>query len=220
MPSSRPAKTHPYPPDLPPRYDPAPEALESGDRWDGVSAGPEVRVAGHVAGLQLQETRWDGADLSGRRLGGLRSRDSLFVRCDLSGAMLDGAALERVAFVDCRLTGLVLSGADLVDVLVTDGSADLLNLRMARARHLLVENTSLRGADLYAFAGTDCALLGCDLTGATFDEARLTRLRLHGSTLEDVRGVLALRGARIGRDQMVPLGAALLAALEISVTEG
>jgi len=44
---------------------------------------------------------------------------------------------------------------------------------MARAKHLLVENTSLRGADLYEFAATDCAFLGCDLTELNAHDARL-----------------------------------------------
>jgi hypothetical protein len=41
---------------------------------------------------------------------------------------------------------------------------------------------------------------------------------LHGSTVGAVRGAASLRGARIGADQVVPLGAALLAELDITVT--
>jgi len=168
--------------------------------------------------VRLQESRWVGADLSGRRLAGLQCRDTEFVGCNLSGAVLEDASLTRVAFTGCRLTGVVLSGAALRDVRITEGRADLALLRMAKARHLWIEDTSLRGADLYAFEGADCAFLGCDLTDAALGDARLPGVLLHGSTVDAVRGAESLRGARIGADQVVPLGAALLAALDITVT--
>ena len=77
---------------------------------------------------------------------------------------------------------------------------------------------SLRGADLYAFEGADCAFLGCDLTDAALGDARVPGVLLHGSTVDAVRGAESLRGARIGADQVVPLGAALQAALDITVS--
>jgi uncharacterized protein YjbI with pentapeptide repeats len=211
-------KTRPDPPDLAPRRDPAPAVLDAGDVWDGVEAGADVEVAEHVAGVRLQETRWAGADLSGRRLSGLHCRDTHFVGCNLSGAVFEGAALTRVAFTDCRLTGIVLSGAELADVHIVDSRADLALLRMTKARHLWIENTSLRGADLYAFTGSGCAFLGCDLSDASFAEAQLSGLLLHGSTLDTVRGAGSLRGARISADQVVPLGAAMLAELDVEVS--
>jgi hypothetical protein len=59
----------------------------------------------------------------------------------------------------------------------------------------------------------------CELTGASFAEARFTGLRLHGSIVDEVGGALALRGARISADQLVQLGAAVLAGLDIAVSE-
>ncbi len=102
--TTRRRKLRPDPPDLPPSLDPAPARLGSGDVWDGVEAGPEVEVPEHVADLRLQECRWVGADLAGRRFGGLRARDVEFVRCDLSGAVLEDAVPTRAGFTDCRLT--------------------------------------------------------------------------------------------------------------------
>jgi uncharacterized protein YjbI with pentapeptide repeats len=214
----RATKIRPDPPDLAPRRDPAPAVLHSSALWDGVEAGPDVEVPEHVAGVRLQESRWAGADLSGRHLAGLRCRDTQFVGCNLSGAVLEGAMLSRVAFTDCRLTGLVLSGAELVDVHIVDSQADFALLRMATARHLWIENTSLRGADLYAFKGTGCAFLGCDFSDVALANAQLPEVLLHGSTLDTVRGAASLRGARISADQVVPLGAAMLAELGVVVT--
>lgn len=210
-------KDAPEPPQVPPAYDPPPDEL--GYRCDGVGFGPHLDLPETVADLDLRECRFAGSDLSGRVFTGFEVRDTAFVHCDLSGAVLDGAVLERVTFTDCRLTGTVLSGATLRDVRVTDCRADLVNLRMTRAAWLVVEGSGLRGADLHEFAGTDCAFLGCDLTGADLERADLTGARLHGSTLDDLRGALALRGTSIAPDQQVTVGAALLAALGIRVTD-
>ncbi|MDN5750022.1 MAG: pentapeptide repeat-containing protein [Pseudonocardia sp.] len=216
---TRPTKILPDRPELPARFDRAPAAAEPGALWDGVEAGPNTVFPAELPDLDLRECRFAGADLSGRTLTGFTCRDTEFVHCDLSGAMLDSATLRRVTLTDCRLTGTVLSGAALNDVRITACRADLVNLRMARAGFLLVEQSMLRGADLYAMTAADSALLDCDLTGSTVTEARLTGMRLHGSTVDDLHGVASLRGARIGADQLVTLGAALLAAHEIAVTE-
>ncbi len=216
---ARTKKTRPDPPDVPTRWDPAPPTLESGADWDGVEAGADCHVSSELSGVELRESRWLRADLAGRRITGLHCRDVVFAHCDLSGAVLDGAVLTRVRFTDCRLTGLQLGGAELTDVHIADCRADLVSLRMSRARHLLIENSSLPALDLYAFTGTDCSLIGCDLTGVNMQDARFTNLALHGSVVDDVTGALALRGARISPDQMVPVGAALLAALDIQVTD-
>ncbi|MGI5125843.1 pentapeptide repeat-containing protein [Pseudonocardia sp. CA-107938] len=218
--SSRKApKLRPDPPLGPEEFDPAPAEVESGAFWDCVEAGPDLVVPEHVPGWRVQESRLVGVDLAGRRLSGLVMRDTELVRCDLSGAVLDGAGLERVAFTGCRLTGTVLSGTRLTDVLIADCRADLLNLRMADASSLVVEESNLRGVDLYELTAQNCAFLGCDLTGAVLDNAKLTGTRLHRSTIADVRGALALRGCVIGPDQQLPVGVVLLDALGIDVTD-
>lgn len=211
-------KPRPDAPLGPAHYDSAPGTLVSGDVWDCVEAGADVVVEPSVAGVTITESRWRDGNLVGHSFNSLRCRDVTFERCDLSGAMLDGAVLERVAFVGCRLTGTVLSGAKLTDVLVTDSRADLLNLRMAQAKHLFVEDSTLRGADLYALTAVGSAVLRCELDEANLTEANLEGTRLHGSTFARLRGALALRGCVIGPDQQVEVGIALLDALAITVT--
>ena len=216
---TRGTKLLPDPPGTPPRWDPAPAVAEDEAVWDGVRAGVEVEVPPRVADLDLRECVWTGADLSGRELTGFRARDTRFEHCDLSGAVLDDAVLRRVTFTDCRLTGASFAGARLDDVRITDSSADLTGFRMASATYLLVENTTLHAADFYSFTASGCAFLGCDLGEASFHEARMAGTRLHGCTVDDVRGVRSLRGARIGADQMIALGATLLGELDIRVTD-
>jgi uncharacterized protein YjbI with pentapeptide repeats len=216
---TRAPKTVPDRPDLPPRYDPAPSPSD-GDVWDGVEAGPETDFPEHVADLRLHECRLRGVNLAGRTLSGLHCRDTEFVNCDLSGAVLEDAVFTRVTFTDCRFTGADLNGAGLTDVRIEGSRADLVRLRMAKGTFLHVEDTVLRGADLYRFTAKDCAVRRCDLTDAVLDDARLAGTDLHGSVLESVRGPLALSGTRIGPDQLVSVGALFLAAHGVRVTDG
>lgn len=210
--------THLVPPDLPDALDPAPVELASAASWDGVAGDAEVVVPERVVDVVLREVTWTDADLSGREFVGLRARDVRFVRCDLSGAVLDEAALDRIVFDQCRLTGVVLSGSTLRDVEVRESGLRLANFRMATLERVVIESSVLEGADFYEATLTSCALVRSDLTGADFRASTVDGLDLHGSTIEDIGGALALTGVRIGADQMVPMGAAVLAALGIAVT--
>lgn len=212
-------KREPDPPDIPKELTAAPATLHSGDRWDGVAAGTDVQAPSQVADAQLLETRWTGAQLRERRFTGLRAHDVEFVRCDMSSTVFTGAELRRVTFTDCRLTGMVLSGADITDVRISGSKADLTSFRMSSASHLSVVSSSLRGADFHEFVGENCAFLDCDMDEADFEQSRFRGLRLHGSTLENISGVLALRGAQISASQIAPLGAAVLAAMDVTVTD-
>jgi uncharacterized protein YjbI with pentapeptide repeats len=215
----RSGKLEPDPPDLPEHLAPAPSAVRSGDHLDGVVLRAGVDMPEHIADLQLTECRWEGAELRGRRLTGLRAQDVHIDRCDLSGAVLDEAELRRVVLTGCRLSGTSFSGADLTDVRFVDCRADLSLFRMATASHLLAEGSSLRGADFYEMDGSGCAFLGCDLTEADLSGARLRGLRLHGSDVRGILGAHRLRGAEISADQVPALGEAVLADLGVRITD-
>ena len=212
-------KSGPEPPDVPPELDPAPESLQSGAFWDCVEADQSVEVPERVVDIKLRESLWTGGDFVGKTLGGLVGLDTRFVGCDFSGAILTGAILTRVTFTDCRLTGAVFGGAGLNDVRFTDCRAADTSFRMAKAKFLLIENSLLRGADFYEASLTQTALLDCDLTEANFLDAKLSGVRLHGSTLDELQGVLSLKGAEIDMQQLVILAPALFGAAGIRITE-
>lgn len=200
-------------------FDDPPVELESGDSWRGVAFTDSTVVPDSLADLTLRESTWTGADLALRTITGLRCQDVLFERCDLSGVRLDGAGLTRVRFVGCRLTGAMLSGTRLADVIIEDSVADLVNFRAAHATYLSIEKTSLREADFYTARLINSALLDSDLTAANVTEVRGAGLELHGSTLDSIRGAQSLTGARIDADQLIPLGLALVAAVQVEVTD-
>jgi uncharacterized protein YjbI with pentapeptide repeats len=111
----------------------------------------------------------------------------------------------------------VLSGAELRDVRISGSSADLMNLRMAEATYLIVEDSSLRQAELYRATIAHGGFVDCDLTGADFSGCTLSAFDLRGSVLDDLRGALSLRGATITPDQIVAVAPSLLAAVGVAV---
>lgn len=206
-------------PDLPAEFDSAPAAVETGAAWDGVCADASLALPEHVYDVELVECIWRDVDAASCRFSGFSCRDVRFERCDLSGAVLDSAALTRVHFVECRLTGVVFSGAELRDVVIERGVAGLANFRGSTSSFLSVRETSLADADFTGARLRNAALLDCDLSGIDLTGARIEGLSLHGSTLDSIRGASALldAGLRIGADQVIPLGAALIAGLGVTV---
>ncbi|MDQ2707032.1 MAG: pentapeptide repeat-containing protein [Actinomycetota bacterium] len=217
--AARTLKLEPDAPLGPAEFDPAPPEVEQDALWDCVAANDSVIVPSHVADWKIQESQIVGVDLAARGFTGFRCRDTHFVHCDLSGASFDGATLDRVVFSECRLTGTVFSGTQLGDVRIDDCRADLLNLRMAHARNVLMESSVLRAADLTSCQFVNSAFLRCDLREAILDNSDLAGTRLHGSELDGVRSPLALRSCLISGEQQVTVGALLLAALDIAVTD-
>jgi uncharacterized protein YjbI with pentapeptide repeats len=169
--------------------------------------------------VELTEVRWSGGRFAGTRLRRPRCTDVVFTGCDLSGVVLEDGGFRRVEFHRCRMSGAVLAGSTTRDVLFSDCKLDLANLRMLTANRLEFLDCDLREADFYGATLTRSAMYDCDLTGAEFSQAETDGLRLHGSTLRDLKGVSALRGAVIAGDQSLEMAMALLAASGITVDD-
>lgn len=210
----------PIPPDLPRAFGPAPGELGSGDSWEQVQAGADVVVAADgetLSDVRLDESVWTDAQLVARRFTGLICKDVRFSHCDLAGLVLEDCQFTRVVFESCRLSGAIFAGATLQEVEFVDCVAGHANFRMAHLRRTAAGGTDLREADFYGCRLTDVRLSTCELSDANFQGATAERLDLRGSRVGGLRGVDALGGTRIDTDQVVPLGAALLGALEFRV---
>jgi hypothetical protein len=209
----------PESPNLPDEFAPAAAGFAENE-WDGLIAGDTLTLPHVVYDLAMTECLWRGVDASEHTLSNLQCRDVVFERCHLAAAVLDSAVLTRVRFVECRLTGVVFSGAELNDVVIEGGVADLANFRSSRSSFLWVSGTSMKEADFYRARLRKSALLDADLTSASFDSASVDGLSLHGSVVDSLHGTSALTGGRvrIDADQLVSLGAAVLAEMGVHVT--
>jgi uncharacterized protein YjbI with pentapeptide repeats len=206
-------------PPTPPRLEASRERITLTDLTDGIELA-EVDVTGDVAGVAAADVEISAARISAMRFTGadldrIRMVDTVIDDCDLSGVLLTESSLTRVAWRGCRLSGIVFARATLRDVHFVECKLDDASLRMATAERIQFDGCNLRRADLHGARLAGARFFDCDLAGTEFSKASLTGARLHGSTLDGVKGATALRGAVIDSAQVVPLGAALLAALGI-----
>ena len=93
------------------------------------------------------------------------------------------------------------------------------SFRLSTGDRVRFEGCDLRNVDLYAVQFPGVCFFDSDLTGAELSQASLNQARLHGSTLDELRGVPALRGITISSTQLVPLALQLLQVLDIKVDD-
>jgi len=105
------------------------------------------------------------------------------------------------------------------DVVFSDCRLDNANFRMCDFERVTFESADLRMADFYGSKLVACRFFDCNLTGVDFSNAQMGGSRLHGSRLEEIKGVDALRGVVIDSTQVLPLGAQLLGTMAITVDD-
>jgi uncharacterized protein YjbI with pentapeptide repeats len=169
--------------------------------------------------VDVSECRIQGASFTSTDLPRSRIGDTVFIGCELSGAAFHGAALTRVEFRECRMLGFSLAEAQLRDVQFTDCRLEGANLRMAAGERVAFERCDMVGADLYSAHLAQLRLFDCDLTEVEFSQADMTGARLHGSTLESLRGARYLGGVVIDSDQIVPLALQMFSATGVVVDD-
>jgi len=122
---------------------------------------------------------------------------------DWSNERARGVALKRVELRGCRLTGVELAESVLLDVTFSDCRLDLAGLRLARLERVVFRDCRLEESDLYEASLKDVLLERCTLREAALDGVRVQRVELRGCDLTGVRGIEALRGARVAWDDVV-----------------
>lgn len=195
---------------------------------DGLSGGP-IREAA-VGGITANRLRLEDVTIIGSRFVGTSLADALwegvvisgseFDRVDLSSARLDGGKLDRVHFRGCQLSGLSLTGVLCENVIFEDCRLDYATfdtVRTAGAMGFL--NCSMSEASLVGCRWDKAVIDGCRLSGLELDRCDLRGSDLRGNGLAAVRGVGSLRGVTLTADQLADLTRALVADLEIRISQ-
>lgn len=167
-------------------------------------------ITGRISGIHAKRVEFESLNLHGVEITG----------SDLGSARWSDSKLTRVMIRDCKLMGAALDGLVLDDVLFEGCKFD----------HATFEKVRATGP--VAFAGcvlTEATFTDCDLSDVVFSECtlRLTefgtgRYRdadLRGNDLSAVRGVASLAKVRITPAQQVDLAVALVADLDIDVSD-
>lgn len=145
------------------------------DRDDDVVAVPEL--------TELVDVVAGDADWANRRLPRFEVRRAELRRCRLTGAELGEAVLRDMSFVECQL--------------------DLVALRFAKLERVVFRDCRMHEFDLYEASLKDVLFERCELRDATFSGAKLQRVELRGCDLSGLRGVEALRTARMPWDDVL-----------------
>ena len=172
--------------------------------------------AGHARFL---DCHLDGADVTQARLEGSR-----WTECRLERVRGVGTQLADASLLDCRLTeprlGAVAAyGSSWRRVHVLGGKVDFLNLRGATLREVTFEDCVLVEPDFATATLTDVTFDGCTLTAPQWSQATLKQVDLSGARLVAPLGLTSLRGAVIGRLQLMDLADAFADQLGIRVED-
>lgn len=138
-------------------------------------------------------------DWANRRTRGLVARRAELQRCRLTGAELAEAVLTDVVFVECRL--------------------DLAGLRMARLERVVFRDCRMAECDFYEASLTDVLFEHCELREATLSGVKLERVELRRCDLTGLRGVEALRGARMPWNDVLENGPLFAATLGLEIID-
>jgi uncharacterized protein YjbI with pentapeptide repeats len=208
----------PSAPRLPAHLDSAAAPLEEEAEWNGIEVNGDFSSRA-AANMDVSGCRIVGATFTGTALTRLRITDTVMIGCELSAATLYEAALTRVEFRDCRMLGSSFAQARLQDVRFIDCRLDDSEFRLIGSERLQFDACSLVGADFYGARLTDIRLYDCDLTAVEFSQANLAGGRLHGSTLEGVKGARYLNGVSIDSTQIIPLAMGMFTAFGVKVND-
>jgi uncharacterized protein YjbI with pentapeptide repeats len=194
-----------------------PEIAGGVAKWEG------VRVEGTPAEIVTgRSAAFFDCDLDGLSLGGerveLRLVDCTASALDLANAELPGLEVTCSSVRDSRLVGAALGGV-FRDVVLSGCVLDLASLRMCRFSRCVFRDCSLREAGFYAAELDSVLFEGCDLTGADLVGATFALSELQRCELQGIRGIEALRGARIALAELLPITPLLADALGIIATE-
>lgn len=176
-------------------------------------------TAAHGEGVGFLECTLEGAVLDDVQLAGSRWSECRWERVRGVHVSLVEASLVETVWEGCRLAAVSAWGSTWRDVTVRGGKIDFLNLRGARLKDVRFEDCVISELDLQEATVDGLSFEGCSLVLPEFGRGRYTRLDLSGATLRDPRGLAGLKGAVLGRAQVIDLAEALAAELGIIVTD-
>jgi uncharacterized protein YjbI with pentapeptide repeats len=145
--------------------------------------------------------------------------DAIARDLDWANRQARGLVAQRVEIHRCRLTGSELAEANLSDVTFADCRLDLAGLRMAKLERVVFRECRMAECDLYEAKLTDVLFDQCDLRQATFSGATLKRVELRGCNLMALRGVEALRGARMPWNDVLESAPLFASALGVEIVD-
>jgi uncharacterized protein YjbI with pentapeptide repeats len=168
-------------------------------------------LTGRLGGIEadrvaMEETQLHSVEFTDCTFGALRCANSklsrvVFRDCKLMGATFEDCTFDSVLFEGCRLDYAILTRIRAI------GSVAFTKCSLAEAE--------ISGNDL----ADETAFEGCTLRKTEFQPGKYRGVDLRGSDLTEVIGPVNLTGVIISPDQEHQLAQALIAALDLTITD-
>jgi uncharacterized protein YjbI with pentapeptide repeats len=156
---------------------------------------PQELELGDLVDVVVEDVDWANR----RPTRSVRVRRAELRRSRLTGAELREAQLSDVSFIDCRL--------------------DLVGLRFAKLERVVFRDCRMSECDFYESSLKDVLFERCQLREATFTAVSAQRIELRGCDLTGVRGIEALRNARMPWNDVLENAPLFARALDIEIID-
>ena len=200
-------------------YSSADEPLRPEGVYDQLRFAGADLVSADAGQARFLDCVLDGADLTEGRFEGSRWTECRFERVRGVGTQLVDASLLDSHLTEPRLGAVAAYGSSWRRVTVQGGKIDFLNLRGATLREVTFEDCVLVEPDFADATLTQVSFDGCTLTMPQWSQATLKQVDLSGARLVAPLGLTSLRGAIIGRAQLIELADAFADQLGIRVRD-
>ncbi|WP_253840532.1 pentapeptide repeat-containing protein [Actinokineospora globicatena] len=161
---------------------------------------------GSLSTVFISEVDLSGAQLNPVTLSNVRCED-----VTLSNSAISVETARRTEIVRSQAIGLQLAIAHAVDFYAEECRFDYATIRFDKVKNAAIFRRCSFRESVLAGDLSNVVFDDCELIETEFDAARATGCDLTGSRLVGVRGLLALRGARIYSDQASALAGQLAA---------
>lgn len=170
---------------------------------------PAGESGGDLRGVSLIESVWEEASLTEGDLSGLTVAESRLSRLNIPHLQAPRSGWRDVLLEDSRIGVVELYDAVLSGVKLSSGKLDLINLRGAELRDLLIEGCTLGEVDLTQASAHRVALRGTRVETLVLTGLRAQHLDLTGAEIGRIVGLEGLRGAVVTSQQLLELAPAL-----------
>lgn len=169
-------------------------------------------------GASLVECVWEDARLTEGDLSGLTVAESRLSRLNIPHLQAPRSGWRDVLLEHSRIGVAELYDSVLSGVKLASGKFDLINLRGAELRDVLIEDCTLAELDLTQGSAQRVALRGTRVETLVLTGLRAQHLDLTGAEIGRIVGLEGLRGAVVSSQQLLELAPALAEHLGLEVS--
>lgn len=172
--------------------------------------------AAEVNGAEVDHCLFEGTRLP-RAIERSVFNGSAFIGCDLANITATESSILESTISGSRMTGTswingVIRGSE-----VESTRLDMVSFRFSALKSVTFTDCDLRQADFQRASLRNVKFEHCDLTGAQFSNVEIHNVRFNRSTLDAIGGTSSLRGATIGKEELMSLAWGMAKELGIKV---